>query len=220
MTTKKFSNALGNIDEYYINEAAIYSGKRKRNTLIQWISVAACLSLMVMGGIFSYISYLSDAPDNDIMSYFVITAYAANGESTELDMEGSYWNSGTAQGNIFGVDMPIFDFAVRPSDLKNNEAIYSRFEIVVAYNGTVVEGLDEHVMVAYLIPTPNSNEPWAYSISGWFTEPTNIMVSVIDKESREIVESITVNVKYDADRQEYDLKITDLSTKFSGQKEE
>ncbi len=110
--------------------------------------------------------------------------------------------------------MPIFDFSVRTSDLKNNEAIYSRFDIPISYNGTVVENKDEHIIVAYAIPTQSSNEPWSYSITGWFTEPTDIIITITDKESNEIAEKITVNVKYTADRQEYELKITDLDTEY------
>ena len=66
MTTKKFSNALGNIGENYINEAATYSGKRKKETWVKWVSIAACLSLVVAGGIFGNIF-------NIFQLYFKIT---------------------------------------------------------------------------------------------------------------------------------------------------
>ncbi len=217
MTAKKFSNALGNIGENYVDEAVTYTSKRKKNPWVKWVSIAACLSLIVMGSVLSFLFHSPERPQNGIVSYFVITAHAANGESTELGLEDSCLNSGPLQGNIFGVDMPMFNFSVRPSDLNNNESLYSRFDISISYNGKVVGDKDEHIIVGYLIPTPSSNEPWSYSISGWFTESTDIVITVTDRESREIVETITVNVRYVVDLREYELKITNLDTEYAEQ---
>lgn len=216
MTTKNFSNALGSISGEYIDEAVIYYKKRKKKTWVKWVSIAACLSLILMGGIFGN---MLRSPDNgnNILSYFVITAHAANGELTELGIADGCFNSGTAGGNIFGVDMPIFNFSVKPTDFKSNEALYERFDISVSYNGTPVKDKDKHVQVAYLIPIPPSDEPWSYSISGWFTEPTDILVTITDKESKEVTERITVSVKYIADRGGYELKITGLDTDYAKQ---
>ena len=218
MTVKKFSNALGNIDEKYINEAVTYVQKRKKNIWVKWISVAACLSLVVMCGLFYNLFYSPDTPDvptNNIMSYFTITAHAANGDSTDLVLAEGCFNSAPPQeGNIFGVDMPIFHFSVRPSNLKNNEAIYNRFDISISYNGISVKGKDEHIQLAYVIPMPNSNESWSYGIMGWFEEPTDILINILDKESHEIIETIILNVKYIPDRQEYMLEMTNLDTKY------
>ncbi len=213
MTTKKFSNALGNIGENYINEAVSYTPKRKKNTWAKWASMAACLSLIIAGGFFGNIFNSPDTPDNSVLSYFVITAQAANGETTELGLNDSCFNSGTSTENVFGVDMPLFNFSVTPSNLKNNEAVYDHFDISVFYNGSCVKDKDEHISVAYLIPIQNSNEPWSYSIMGWFTEPTDILINIVDKDSREIVETITVNVNYDADRKGYELEITNSMSK-------
>lgn len=221
MTAKKFSNALGNIGESYINEAVGYTQKRKKNAWVKWAAMAACLSLIVAGGLLGHIFHspdTPDVPDGNIMSYFVITAHAANGETTELGLNESCFNSGTSTENVFGVDMPLFDFSVTPSNLKNNEAVYDRFDISVFYNGSCVKDKDEHISVAYLIPMQNSNEPWSYSIMGWFTEPTDILINIVDKDSREIIETITVNVNYDADRKGYELEITNLASKFDEQR--
>ncbi len=223
MTTKRFSNALGNIGVEYIDEAATYTAKRKKNAWIKWVSMAACLSLIIMGGVFGNVFRSPDSPnvpENNIMSYFAITAYAANGESTELNVTSSCISSGTPKYNIFGHDMPLFHFDVKPSDLENNEAVYERFDISISYNGTIVDGKDEHIMVGFVANVHHSaSKPYAYSIIGWFTEPTDIIVNILDKESREIVETITVNVQYIADRQEYKLEVTDLATKFAEQRE-
>ena len=226
MKKENISNALNNIDFDMIEDVYESTKAKKKNTKSPWLkwgAIAACLSLVVMGGIFGNLFLSTDTPDvpqKSIISYFVITAYAANGEATELGLADSCFNSAPAQeGNGFGVDMPLFHFSVTPSDLKNNEAIYDRFDISVSYNGSNVKDKDEHISVTYLIPMQNSSEPWSYSITGWFTEPTDILINIVDKESREIVETITVNVKYLADKQEYELELTNLTTLFSEQKE-
>ena len=218
MNAKTFANALGEIGANYIAEAAAYKPTKKKNIRLKWAAAAACLALITAAGIWQSGTHHLDTPDDGIGSYFAITAQAANGETLELDTEHNYFNSGTSQGNVFGVDMPLFDFSVRPTDLKGNEALYSRFDIAVSYNGTLVGDKDPHVMVAYLIPLAGSDEPWSYSVSGWFEDPTDITVQILDKNSREIVETMTVHVEYLADKQGYDLKMTNLTTQFHQQK--
>ena len=51
MTTKKFSNALGNIGENYVDEAANYTVKKKSNAWLKWGAIAACFCLVV-GAVF------------------------------------------------------------------------------------------------------------------------------------------------------------------------
>ena len=226
MKKENISDALNNIDFDMIEDVYESTKAKKKNTKSPWLkwgAIAACLSLVVMGGIFGNLFHSPDTPDipqKSIISYFVITAHAANGEATELGLADSCFNSAPAQeGNGFGVDMPLFHFSVTPSDLKNNEAIYDHFDISVSYNGSNVKDKDEHISVTYLIPMQNSSEPWSYSITGWFTEPTDILINIVEKDSREIMETITVNVKYLADKREYELELTNLTTKFSEQKE-
>ena len=216
MKTSRISEAFGNIPEDLVSEAVTYKSTSKKKSFIKWGAIAACLCLLVMGGAFGNLFRSPDVPNNgnNILSYFVITAHAANGESTELGIAEGCFNSGTSEGNVFGVDMPIFNFSVKPTDLKSNEALYERFDISISYNGNPVKDKDEHVQVAFLIPIQPSNEPWSYSIIGWFTEPTDIFVTITDKESKAVVEEITVRVSYDANRQEYELKIINLDTEY------
>ena len=224
MTARKFSNTLGNIGESYVDEAVTYTAKRKKNTWIKWASIAACLSLIIMGGIFGGLFRSPETPDtpyipdDNVISYFVITAHAANGETTVLNVSDSFVSSGEPKYNMFGHNIPLFSFDVTPSDLKSNEAVYQRFDISIFYNGTTVTvtDKDEHISVAYLYSI-HSSQTHGYSIFGWFTEPTDVVVTITDKESKAVVEEITVNVKYDANRQEYELKITSLDTEYAKQ---
>lgn len=219
MTNKELYREFGNIDPELIEAAAPTEKKPRKIVWVKWVAMAACLAILVTGGLLGNRSPAPETPENGNRagSYFVITAQAADGESTELGVSDSCFNSsGTAQGNIFGVDMPLFNFSVCPADLENNEAIYERFEITVSYNGTVVDmegSMDEHIMIAYQVPVQGVDAPWSYVVLGWFTEPTAVMVNILDKESHEVVETITVYVNYLAEKQGYDLKITSLITK-------
>ena len=220
MNAKKFSSALGNVDESYINEAINYAQKRKNTAWIKWASMAACLSLIIIGGVLDNVFRTPDTPDipddniiNDIMSYFTITAHAANGETTELNFSSSCLSSSEPKYNVFGHNLPLFSFDVKPSDLKNNESVYQRFDISISYNGSPVKNKDEHIMVAYLA-SAHTSQTYGYTIFGWFTEPTDVVVTITDKESKAVVEEITVNVKYDANLQEYELKLTYLDTEY------
>ena len=170
MKTPRIANAVGHIDDDLITAAAKCKKKKKSNW-VKWGTIAACLSLIIMGSILGNLFRSPDTPDlpeKNIMSYFVITAHAANGESTELSISSSCFNSGEAKSNIFGNDMPTFNFSVSPSALKSNEAIYERFDISISYNGTTVTvtDKDEHILIAYLASV-HSSQTYGYSIIGW-----------------------------------------------------
>lgn len=221
MTSERIYKELGGIDPALIAQAA--PGEKvakKQRKWVKWVAAAACLTLMAAGGIlWRWLQSPGGSGETGdrVTSYFTITALAADGEATELGLHSSCFNSGTPKENIFGVDMPLFNFEVRPADLKNNEVLYRRFDILISYNGKLAGGKDEHVMVAYLIHKDDSI-PWAYSVLGWFTEPTELLIQIVDRESREIVETIAVMVTYHAERQGYDLEITNLTTLFGEQK--
>ena len=224
MKKENISDALNNIDFDMIEDVYESTKAKKKNTKSPWLkwgAIAACLSLVVMGGIFGNLFRSPNAPDvpeNNIMSFFTITAHAANGETKVLNVSDSFVSSGEPKYNMFGHNIPLFSFDVEPSDLKSNEAVYQRFDISISYNGTPVKNKDEHIMVAYLA-SAHTSQTYGYTIFGWFTEPTDILINIVEKDSREIVETITVNVKYFADKQEYELELTNLTTKFSEQKE-
>ena len=215
MKEERILNVLGKVDEKYIKEAdPEVKSKRKAPAWTKWVAMVACLSLIITGGLFGNIFHSPDTPDNSILSYFVITAHAANGETKVLNVSDSFVSSGEPKYNMFGHNIPLFSFDVEPSDLKSNEAVYQRFDISIYYNGSPVKNKDEHIMVAYLA-SAHTSQTYGYTIFGWFTEPTDVVVTITDKESRAVVEEISVNVKYDANRQEYELKLTNLDTEYA-----
>ena len=220
MKKENISDALNNIDFDMVEdvyESTKQKKKSNKSLWLKWGAIAACLSLIVMGGIFGNLFHSPDTPDvpeNNIMSFFAITAHAANGETKVLNVSDSFVSSGEPKYNMFGHNIPLFSFDVEPSDLKSNEAVYQRFDISISYNGTPVKNKDEHIMVAYLA-SAHTSQTYGYTIFGWFTEPTDVVVTITDKESKAVVEEMTVNVKYDANRQEYELKLTNLDTEYA-----
>lgn len=219
MKKENISDALNNIDFDMIEdvyESTKEKKKKLKSSWIKWGAIAACLCLLVMGGIFGNLFRSPNAPDvpeNNIISFFTITAHAANGETKVLNVSDSFVSSGEPKYNMFGHNIPLFSFDVEPSDLKSNEAVYQRFDISISYNGSPVKNKDEHIMVAYLA-SAHTSQTYGYTIFGWFTEPTDVVVTITDKESKAVVEEITVNVKYDANLQEYELKLTYLDTEY------
>ena len=59
MTTKKFSSALGNIGENYVDEAVNYTAKKKGNAWLKWGAIAACF-VFVFAFIFPLIQITQD----------------------------------------------------------------------------------------------------------------------------------------------------------------
>lgn len=51
MNTKKFSDAMSEIDSKYVDEALNYKKKAKKPVWIKWGTMAACLCLVFVGGI-------------------------------------------------------------------------------------------------------------------------------------------------------------------------
>ncbi len=48
MNSKKFSNALGNVKDNYVDEAVAYTTKKKSNVWLKWGSVAACFVVVLV----------------------------------------------------------------------------------------------------------------------------------------------------------------------------
>lgn len=85
MSTKKFSEALGNVDSKYIDRAMNYQViKKKNNKWFYYVSMAACLCVVVSGVGFAVFNAPSrNIPDSDMSTESSgYSAYAA--ETTEI----------------------------------------------------------------------------------------------------------------------------------------
>ena len=112
MTAKKFSNALGGIGEKYINEAVTYTAKKKMSPWVKWGVIAACLCLVVTGGVRGAIaldafndshselgdqSSKEDDKNNDnSMSDYTIVSYSA-----DYPLYKNYYDIANAATNIY-----------------------------------------------------------------------------------------------------------------------
>ena len=235
MTNKNIYESLGSLDPALIEKAAPAEevqfaapkkADRKKNAWVKWLTVAACACLVISGSVLLGGLFSEDSPNDDIVSGFVITAYAENGELTELGAENRVLNVLSSsvgqnnQGNIFGVNMPLFHFKVRPSGaIESNETLFAKYELSVSYNGKIVEGTDEHVMVACSTYAQGFEGESAFLVMGWFEDPTDITISILEKESREIVQTLYVNVSYMPHKNAYELRYVDLNTLIKNQEQ-
>ncbi len=89
MNTKKFSEAMGEIDDKYVEEAIRYRATKKVKGLSsKWIkrgAIAACLCVALVAGVL----FKTSAPDVVIASGFLaVTAYAASSDEEITMQEG------------------------------------------------------------------------------------------------------------------------------------
>lgn len=89
MNTKKFSEAMSEIDDKYINEAIRYSATKKAKRLSsKWIRrgvIAACLCVAMVAGVL----FKTSAPNVVIAPGFLtVTAYAASSDEELIMQEG------------------------------------------------------------------------------------------------------------------------------------
>ena len=67
MNVKQFSDAMGELDSRYVEEAAYYRKRAGRSGWMKWGAVAACLCLMVVGGAMLAQKSGTGAPDPDFV---------------------------------------------------------------------------------------------------------------------------------------------------------
>ncbi len=89
MNTKKFSEAMSEIDDKYVDEAIRYSATKKAKGLSsKWIrrgAIAACLCVTLVAGVL----FKTSVPDVIIAPGFLtVTAYAASSDEEKIMQEG------------------------------------------------------------------------------------------------------------------------------------
>lgn len=109
MITKKFSSALGNIGEEYINEAIMYTAKNNKKSRVKWSAIAACFSLMLISFtvILSYVISDNSPPtsDNNFTMIFteakIIEVNSTKSFLVEITNENVYKSN--TEKNLFAV---------------------------------------------------------------------------------------------------------------------
>lgn len=198
--------------------------KRRRVNAKRWgVLAAACLLLCAFFGVQHFAS--RDGASDPLSTYFILKANAADGTSKELKQDELCFNSGTSNANIFGVDHPLFDFCFEPFDWQENEELYSKIVVSLSYHDKEVGAGDKHValMHYYITVKDNLNEDGTlkdpenqgahgYAVIGWFTEPTDLVVTFSHKDTGEILEEFILRISYRSDIKAYELTLTDRRT--------
>ena len=126
MTAKKFSNALGNIGESYVDEAVNYTAKKKSNAWVKWASVAACFSIMLVSVVFA-VQYFDnnqfEIPQTVKFNNADYVICGSDGEATILeqvnlptvlteDLAGKQIAYLEVDNNIFSITETVTDFVL------------------------------------------------------------------------------------------------------------
>lgn len=211
MNKETLFKSIGQIDDQTLIETESYKKTPSNRVAFRLIAASLAIVLMVFG--FSYL-FPKDQPTQTLSSWFVITAQAVEGDWNELDLNDGFFNSvGTNQSiSLFPADVPLFEFVIKPSDWDKYQEEYWNFVIEVSYNGNIVDSLDDHIVVFHQIPIAGSDAPYAHEVKGWVEEPTDIVITISDRESGMLVEQQTVHVCYVPESHAYELTVTNVQT--------
>ncbi len=214
MNKKTMLNAMSGIDEdlidqyFEIGEEAKKKKERgsKRN-LIKCGAVAACFVLVLSICILPMFDF-SDSPG--YQPILALTVYAADGTPQGMELDQTVLKSSVSGINAFGKDVPTFEFYVAPVEQGEEGDIFEKYDIEISYGGKVVEDKDEHIRLLLVKPQHEIYGIGRYGIIGWFDEATDIIVTLKDSNSGEVIEKMTVNVSYSEADTAYKLTMTDF----------
>lgn len=143
MNSNKFSEAMGELDNKYVDEAINYKKKAKKPGWIKWGALAACLAVLVaISGIFSHYD-----------SGMIVKAYAYETDE-EITAAGAVINTGTISDTgemkghplmfyLSGEDIETVRFSCKNHQINFMDWTETRDEYGEAQNFTVTYGEDE-----------------------------------------------------------------------------
>lgn len=210
MNKNDLFKSIGEIDEQTLVNAEVRKKRKTSNVVIKLI--AASLAVVVM--VFGFLYFL---PDDHIDSpLFVITAQAAEGDWSELDMYKGFFNAAPAENvkSWIPADMPAFSFMIKPSDWGNYESQYGQFGISLSYNNKTVDAWDDHICCYNVYPLAGCADPdrHMYEVVGWFEEETDVIITITETNTGDILQKITLNVQPQQDDGTCKLTVTNIET--------
>lgn len=212
MNRNDLYRSFNEVDDEVLLQTELPSAVHRTHSYIRVIAASLALSLCIAG--ISFLLVPNNEPNSKPSALFALKAYAVDGNLTELGENDGCFNSGHSEFNLFGVDFPLFDFIIEPTNPEYGRDTFWNCGIVISYNGVVCDDLeDDHVSVSYLIPTNGTGARYKYHIWGWFEEETDMTITITDKErGGEVIEEFTVNVCYVAESEAYRLTVTNVKT--------
>ncbi len=177
------------------------------------IAVAVLAVIVCVFGI----SFLYDYENGQKkVSGLAMYVYAANGERNQMNLNELFLNSvpNSADGGykFFDVDMPLFSFTFQSPLWEGQRLFHWDHTVSFSYNGHIVDGKDAHIVFFHIIPGKDQDGYCAYEILGWFEEPTDLVITVYDKESGKMLEETTVHICYFPEEEIYGLTVTEVKT--------
>lgn len=202
--------SFSEIDDDTLLDAEGSDIPRRKHPFIKII--AACLLLVL--SLAGYFHFFHFAGADRSGSLFSIVAHAENGVLEEYTLNSSFLNSGGTDENIFGVDVPLFDFTLQPSRMAENPEEYTFFDfrVSVSIEGKSKKEIQRHVLVGYSGPVAGSDAPYEYFVLGWFEEDTVMTITISDAKTGDILEEHTVLVQPLTDSQAYQITVTEIKS--------
>ena len=196
MNTNTFSDAMGEINEKYINEVFNFKKRSRKPYWIRWGAVAACLCL-VLAGIFPLFNQSSGSP-------FVLTAYALESDnrlSAVTMQEGE-----NIPVSLFKADNGLWGFvfsyeAGDPEQPISVSIINADQQSVATERIETITGLEMEQGKDYVFYIPPQNEAGPYSLPlTMHDEDTNtvaLLTVVIDQAQNGYTARIDTLTTYD-----------------------
>lgn len=211
MNENELYRSLNEIDDDLLQRSETGKAEKKPQKFIRVLAAAAVLACVAGLG---FLFRPADKSDGST-PLFVISVYAENGETVELkENEKLSFSSGSTGDPIywFDADKPLFKFDFRSAQWEGERYPWKNYTVTFSYNGKEIEARDAHIMVANTIPVAGYEGTGGYFIVGWFEEPTDIEITVRDRESGELMERTVVHICYLAEEDTYELTVTEVTT--------
>lgn len=157
MTTKKFSEAMSELEDKYVTEAITYQRSKKKRNWFKWVATAACICL-VLAGLFPLFNQPGVSP-------FVLTAYALESDNTvsaAVMMEGE-----NIPVTMFEADNGVWGFvfsheAENPTDYVSISIMTAGQQVTIDEQITAINGLelDNEQIYTFFIPPQDEAGPF------------------------------------------------------------
>lgn len=169
MTTKKFSEAMNELEDRYVTEAITYQRSKKKRNWLKWVAAAACICL-VLAGLFPLFHQPGVSP-------FVLTAYALGndnslsavtmqeGENIPVSMfeaDNGMW------GFVFSHEADDHELPISVSII-NADQQFTVDEKIETISGLEMESTQKYV---FFIPPQNEAAPYSLPLT-MHNESTN-----------------------------------------------
>lgn len=169
MNSRKFSEAMSELNTQYVNEAIRYQKKKmhKKPVWFKWGTMAACLCLMIAGGIMLAQNSGSDVPNPELVQIPspIITVTSVEEMEEYLDFDVPVLNKEVeAYSVLVGNSYPTIG-QIDYADGSELRIKYGSGDISGIYGGTLEESKDiEGVKVDYYKYTDDTTPDLTYAI--------------------------------------------------------